>query len=220
MIPPKQNAAFVADMERVLALYAEPYDAKRPVVCFDERPCVLHADARPVLPLRPGSDLRQDAEYVRGGTCCLMMAFEPLAARRRLWVRPQRRRVEFAQAVRVLCEEVYPEAETIRLVCDQLNTHGAASFYEAFPAHEARRLAAKVEFIHTPVHGSWLNVVEMELSVFSRQCLGHRRFGSVAELGPQAQAWASARDASGSTVSWQFTTADARVKLRRLYPSI
>ena len=128
VIPPKENAAFVADMERVLALYAEPYDARRPVVCFDERPCMLHAEVRPALEMRSGAELRQDHEYERGGTCCVMMAFEPLAARRRVWVRPQRRRVEFAEAVRVLCEEVYPEAETIRLVCDRLNTHGAASF--------------------------------------------------------------------------------------------
>jgi hypothetical protein len=220
VIPPNESAAFVADMERVLALYAEPYDARRPVVCFDERPCMLHADVRPPLTMRPGAGLRQDHEYVRGGSCCVMMAFEPLAARRRVWVRPQRRRVEFAEAVRVLCDEVYPEAEAIRLVCDQLNTHGAASFYEAFPPEEARRLAAKVEFVHTPVHGSWLNVVEVELSIFVRQCLGKRRIGSVEELAPEAEAWASERDTAGGTVEWQFTTEDARVKLHRLYPSV
>lgn len=220
MIPPKQSASFVAEMERVLALYAAPYDPARPVVCFDERPCILHADVREPLPMRCGAELRQDHEYERGGSCCLMMAFEPLAARRRVWVRPQRRRVEFAEAVRELCDCLYPEAERVRLVCDCLNTHGAGSFYEAFAPEEARRLASKVEFIHTPVHGSWLNVVEVELSLFARQCLGHRRFGTASELEPEAQAWASARDAAGCTVVWQFTTADARVKLSRLYPSI
>lgn len=220
MIPPKQSAAFVADMERVLALYAEPYDAQRPVVCFDERPCMLHSDVRAPLAMRPGAALRQDHEYVRGGSCCAMMAFDPLAARRRVWIRAQRRRVEFAEAVRVLCDELYPEAEKIRLVCDQLNTHGAASFYEAFAPSEARRLAQKVEFVHTPVHGSWLNVVEVELSIFARQCLGHRRIGSVEELEVEAEAWAAARNASGGTVQWQFTTEDARVKLHRLYPSV
>ena len=220
MIPPKQNAAFVADMERVLALYAAPYDARRPVVCFDERPCVLHAEVRQPLLMRPGAELRQDYEYERGGSCCVMLAFEPLAARRRLWVRPKRRRVEFAEAVRVLCDEVYPEAEQVCLVCDQLNTHGAASFYEAFAPEEARRLAKKVEFVHTPVHGSWLNVVEMELSVFARQCLGHRRFARWEALEAEAAAWAAARNTTGATIDWQFTTADARVKLKRLYPSI
>jgi hypothetical protein len=220
VIPPKQSAAFVADMERVLALYAEPYDAKRPVVCFDERPCLLHAEVRDPLGMRPGTERRQDHEYQRGGTCCVMMAFEPLAARRRVWVRPRRRRAEFAEAVRGLCDEVYPEAECIRLVCDQLNTHGAASFYETFAPAEARRLAAKVEFVHTPVHGSWVNVVEVELSAFVRQCLGRRRIGSAEELAPEAEAWAAARDAAGGTVEWQFTTEDARVKLHRLYPSV
>lgn len=176
MIPPKQNAAFVAAMERVLTLYAEPYDARRPVVCFDERPCMLRADVRAPLEMRVGAELRQDYEYRRGGSCCVLMAFELMAFEplcptkagrgwRHVWVRPQRRRVEFAGAVRELCDRVYPEAECIRLVCDQLNTHGAASFYEAFAPAEARRLAAKVEFVHTPVHGSWLNVVEVELSM-------------------------------------------------------
>lgn len=190
------------------------------MVCFDERPCVLHNAVRAPLARRPGADLRQDHEYERGGTCCVMMAFEPLAARPRVWVRPQRRRVEFAEAVRELCDRVYPEAERIGLVCDQLNTHGAASFYEAFPAAEARRLSAKVAFVHTPVHGSWLNVVEVELSIFVRQCLGHRRIGSVEALEPEAAAWAAARDAAGGTVQWQFTAEDARIKLHRLYPSV
>lgn len=219
MIPPGQSAAFVADMERVLAVYAEPYDAARPVVCFDERPCVLHDEVREPLAMRPGADARQDHEYVRGGTCCVLAAFEPLAAWRRVWALPQRRRVEFARVVRQLCAEVYPSAERIRLVCDQLNTHGPASFYEAFAPAEARRLAAKVEFVHTPVHGSWLNAVEVELSVFVRQCLGRRRIGSVEALRREAEAWAARRNAEGGTVAWQMTTEDARVKLRRLYPS-
>ncbi len=219
MIPPGQSAAFVADMERVLAVYAEPYDAARPVVCFDERPCVLHHNVREPLPMRPGSNQKQDHEYVRGGTCCVLAAFEPLRAWRRVWALPQRRRVEFAAVVRTLCDEVYPDAEQVRLVCDNLNTHSAASFYEAFAPAEARRLAEKVEFVHTPVHGSWLNAVEVELSVFVRQCLGHRRLGSVAALGSEGAAWATRRNAEGGTVAWQMTTEDARTKLRRLYPS-
>lgn len=219
MIPPGQSAAFVAAMERVLSVYAEPYDAARPVVCFDERPCVLHADARPPLPARPGSDARQDHEYARGGTCCVLAAFEPLRAWRRVWTLPQRRRVEFAAVVRELCDEVYPGAETVRLVCDNLNTHSAASFYEAFTPAEAKRLADKVEFVHTPVHGSWLNAVEVELSVFVAQCLGRRRIGSVERLRSEGEAWTERRNAEGGTVTWQMTTDDARIKLARLYPS-
>ncbi len=222
MIPPDHSAAFVADMERVLTLYAEPYDPKRPVVCFDERPCALvgEAEGRAPLPMRPGTDARQDHEYTRGGLCCAMLAFEPLTARRQVWVLPRRRRVEFAAVVRQLCDEVYAEAETVRLVCDQLNTHGAAAFYEAFEPAEARRLADRVEFVHTPVHGSWLNVVECEFSALVRQCLGRRRLGSIEALRREAEAWVKARNAEGATVAWQFTTDDARVKLRRLYPSL
>ncbi|MEL7167878.1 MAG: transposase, partial [Bacteroidota bacterium] len=122
--------------------------------------------------------------------------------------------------IRDLCDEVYPEAERVRLVCDQLNTHGVASFYEAFAPAEARRLASKVEFVHTPVHGSWLNVVECEFSALVRQCLGRRRLGTIEMLRREVGAWVSARNAEGATVAWQFTTADARVKLRRLYPSL
>ena len=229
MIPSKQSAAFVADMEAVLDLYAEPYDPARPVVCFDERPCALvgEVEGRPPLPMRPGVEARQDHEYVRGGLCCAMLAFEPLTAHRRVGVLPRRRRVEFAEVIRQLCDEVYPAAERIRLVCDQLNTHfhptevgWAAAFYEAFDPAEARRLAAKVEFVHTPVHGSWLNVVECEFSALVRQCLGHRRLGTIEALRREVEAWVVARNAAGATVEWQFTTADARVRLRRLYPSL
>ena len=220
VIPPKQSAAFVADMERVLVLYAEPYDPAYPVVCLDERPCALLGEAREPLPMRPGAELRQDHEYTRGGLCCLMMAFEPLPGWRRVWVRPQRRRWEFAEVVRELAEEVYPGAERIRLVCDQLNTHTAAAFYARYRPEQARRLAERVEFVHTPVHGSWLNVVEAELSALIRQCLGHRRLGQIGWLREEAQAWAEARNEVEATVAWQMTTDDARRKLRRLYPSL
>lgn len=220
MIPPGQSAAFVADMERVLALYAEPYDPRQPVVCLDERPCALVGEARQPLPMRPGAELRQDHEYTRGGLCCLMMAFEPLQAWRQVWVRPQRRRLEFAEIVRELAEERYPGAERIRVVCDRLNTHTAAAFYERYRAEEARRLAERVEFVYTPVHGSWLNVVECEISALVRQCLGHRRLGSLEALGSEAKAWVGARNAASATVQWQMTAEDARVKLRRLYPSL
>ena len=223
-MPPGTSAEFVAAMEHVLALYAEPYDPARPVVCFDERPCVLHADVREPLPARPGSEAKRDHEYVREGSCCVLMAFEPLRPTetgtgwRRAWVRPQRRRVDFAACVRELCDEHYPEAETVRLVCDNLNTHSTASFYEAFAPAEARRLAERVEFVYTPVHGSWLNVVEIEFSVLARQCL-RRRIGTLAEMTAEVLAWIELRNAEGATVEWQFTTEDARVKLSRLYPT-
>lgn len=219
VIPPKHSAAFVADMERVLALYAEPYDRLRPVVCFDERPCLLHADVRPPLALRPGRPACQDHEYERRGSCCILMAFDPHRAWRQAWVRPQRRRVEFAAFVRHLVDEVYPDAVKIRLVCDQLNTHAAASFYAAFAPEEARRLAERVEFIYTPVHGSWLNVVEVEFSILVRQCLS-RRFGTEAAMAEEVAAWEAYRNAIGGTVEWRMTTADARQKLQRLYPSV
>jgi hypothetical protein len=219
VIPPKQNAKFVAQMETVLDLYHEPYDPARPVVCLDERPCVLRRETREPLPMQPGQPARYDHEFAKAGSCCLFMAFEPLAAWRRGWVYGQRRRWEFAEVVRTLAEEVYPEAEQIRLVCDNLNTHSAASFYERFAPEQARRLARRVEFIYTPTHGSWLNMVEIELSVLVRQCL-RGRIGSVAELAEVVAAWSAARNVAGATVRWQMTTADARIKLHRLYPSL
>ena len=221
VIPPKQNAAFVADMERVLALYAKAYDPKRPIVCLSGvRPCALVGEERKPLPMRPGVELRQDHEYTRGGLCCLLMAFEPLRSWRRVWVRPKRRRLEFAEVARELAEKVYPEAERIRLVCDQLNTHTPAAFYERYAPEEAQRLAERIEFVYTPVHGSWLNVVEAELSAFVRQCLGHRRLGRIEKLREEAEAWTEARNEIGATVEWHMTTDDARSKLRRLYPSL
>jgi len=220
VIPPTKSASFVATMETVLDLYREPYDARRPVVCLDERPCLLRGEVRTPLPMRPGRDARYDHEYVRGSSsCCVLMAFEPLRARRRVWVRPQRRRLEFAEVVRALADEVYSDAETIRLVCDNLNTHTPAAFYERYPPAEARRLAERIEFIYTPVHGSWLNPIEIEFSVMVRQCL-RRRIGTLPELAQEVEAWTAARNAEGATVDWQFTTADARIKLRRLYPSV
>ena len=214
-------------MERVLALYAEAYDPARPVVCLDERPCVLRAEARAGLPARPatdespGADARRDHEYVRAGTACLFCAFEPLAAWRRTWVRARRRRVEFAEVVRALCDECYPTAERVRVVCDNLNTHDEAALYAAFGPAEARRLAEKVEFVYTPPHGSWLNMVECEFAVFVRECLGNgkRRIGSVGALDEAAAAWAEERNRAQGTVAWRMTVDEARVKLGRLYPT-
>ena len=219
MIPPKHNARFVWRMEEVLDLYEEPYDPKRPVVCFDERPSRLLAEVREPLPRAPGLPERRDHEYERGGTANVLMAFEPLAARREIEVTERRRGKEFAEMVGRLAQEAYPEAEEIRLVCDNLSTHTAAAFYGAFPAERARRLARRVEFVYTPVHGSWLNMVEIEISVLVRQCL-RRRLPDIETLRREAQAWCRERNRSGASVDWRFATDDARTKLRKRYPSI
>jgi hypothetical protein len=220
VIPPEQSARFVWRMEEVLDLYEEPYDEKRPLICFDERPCQLLADVRGPLPAAPGFPERHDNEYERRGMAHLFVAFEPLTGWRGVEVRERRRGREFAEFVRHLAEEIYPEAEKIRLVVDNLNIHSAASFYEVFDAEGARRLSRRREFRYTPVHGSWLNMAEIEISVLVRQCLGKRRLADAKTLGKEARAWCEERNRLGASVDWRFTTADARTKLRRLYPSI
>lgn len=219
MIPPEQNAAFVAQMESVLALYGQPYDSMQPVVCLDERPCMLHGDLLEPLSMKPGQDLRYDHEYIRNGSCCVLMAFEPLKAWRHAWVRPQRRRLEFAEVVRELLDQVYPDVNKIRLVCDNLNTHNAASFYERYPPAQARAMAERIEFVYTPVHGSWLNVVEIEFSAMVRQCLD-RRLATLKDVEREVTAWVDERNRNQNTVEWQMTTDDARTKLKRLYPTL
>lgn len=223
MISPRESAAFVWRMESVLDLYEEPYDPKRPVVCFDERPCQLLADVREPLPARPGGPgggtRLVDHEYRRCGTAHVHVAFEPLTGRRRVAVTERRRKREFAEEVRRLAEEDYPEAERIRLVCDNLSTHTAAAFYEAFAPEAARRLARKVEFVHTPVHGSWLNMAEIEISALVRQCLRKRRLPDEGTLRREVEAWQEERNRLGTSVEWRFTTEDARTKLRSLYPA-
>ena len=219
MIPPEHNAQFVAQMEAVLTLYAQPYDPTRPTVCLDERPCMLHGELLEPLSMKPGQEARYDHEYIRNGSCCVLMAFEPLRAWRQVWVRPQRRRLEFAEVVRELLDDVYRDARGIRLVCDNLNTHSAASFYERYPPAEARAMAERVEFVYTPVHGSWLNVVEIEFSAMVRQCLD-RRLATLADVEREVTAWVAARNRSHATVEWDMTSEDARVKLKRLYPTL
>src|SRR5215210_1868953 len=219
VIPPKKSARFVWRMEEVLDLYEEPRDPLCPVVCFDERPCQLLAEVHEPLPVAPGSPERRDHEYERRGTAHVLMAFEPLTGWRRASVTERRRNREFAEAVRRLAEEDYPDAEKIRLVCDNLSTHTAAAFYETFEPERARRLARRVEFCYTPVHGSWLNMVEIELSVLVRQCL-KRRLPDIETLQREVEAWAAERNRLGASVDWRFTAEDARTKLRELYPSI
>jgi DDE superfamily endonuclease len=220
VIPPEKSARFVWRMEEVLDLYEEPYDQKRPLICFDERPCQLLADLREPLGLRAGRPERRDHEYERRGMAHLFVAFEPLTGWRGVEVRERRRGREFAEFVGYLAEHLYPEAEKIRLVVDNLNIHSAASFYELFEAERARELSRRIEFCYTPVHGSWLNMAEIEISVLVRQCVGKRRVADAKTLGREAKAWCEQRNRQQASVDWRFRTADARTKLRRLYPSI
>lgn len=219
MIPPKQNAEFVAAMEDVLEVYRRPYDSQRPMVCLDEQSKQLVKETRPTIPAKPGRNQRMDYEYERNGTANLFMRFEPLAGRRRVKVTDQRTKVDFAHAIRDMVDQDYPEAEVIVLVMDNLNTHKPASLYEAFEPAEARRLIEKLEIHYTPKHGSWLNMAETELSVMTKQCLD-RRIADVATLRREIAAWERQRNKARSKINWQFTTHDARIKLRKLYPSI
>jgi hypothetical protein len=204
-------------MEDVLDLYAADPDPQRPVVCLDERPIMLHEHARPPLPAAPGLPAREDFAYVRCGTGCLAVAFDPHRAWRHVWVGERRTAVDFAGWLQDLSDTYYPTATVIRLVVDNLNTHGPGALYEAFAAPEAWRLAQRFEWHYTPKHGSWLNMVELELSVLTSQCLD-RRLPTLAAAVTEVAAWETARNATGATVTWQFTTPAARTKLHRLYP--
>ena len=206
-------------MEDVLDVYARPYDAARPVLGVDEGGKQLLGDVREPLPVRPGSPAKQDYEYERGGVANLFMAFEPLAGRRHVEATERKTAVDFARFLRVVSDELYPDAERVVLVCDNLNTHTPAALYEAFEPAEARRLAGRFEWHYTPKHGSWLNVAEVELSVVARQCLD-RRIPDLGALRREVAAWERQRNAAVVKVHWQFTTADARVKLKKLYPTI
>jgi hypothetical protein len=205
-------------MEDMLDLYAEPYNPRIPVVCFDERPYQLIGETCIPLPAEPGQLARYDYEYRRNGTCNLFMYLQPLAAWRHVVVTERRTHLDFAQRMKELVDVHFPQADTIRLVVDNLNIHTPAAFYQAFDPVEARRLVCRLEFHYTPKHGSWLNMVEAEIAVLSRQCL-ERRIPEVALLCGEIDAWEQARNQKKATVNWQFKTADARTKLGRLYPS-
>ena len=211
------SADFVAHMEDVLDLYAEPYDPQRPVVCFDETSTQLLADAREPVPTGPGRPKRQDYEYRREGTRNLFLACEPRAGWRHVAVTERRTKEDFARQMQWLVDEAYPDVPVVRLVLDNLNTHRMASLYETFPAPEARRIAKRLEFHYTPKHGSWLNMAEIEFSVFSRSCL-RKRLPDEESLCREVQALELERNKAQAGVNWQFTAQDARGKLRRLYP--
>ena len=218
-LPPEQDAEFVCAMEDVLDVYHRPYDEKRPLIALDESSKQLIGETVEPWPAEPGQPERFDYEYVRNGTANLFMVSEPLLGWRAVKVTDRRTAKDFAEVVRWLAEDVHPEAEKLVLVMDNLNTHKLASLYEAFPPEQARRIAERLEIHYTPKHGSWLNVAEIELSVLSRQCL-NRRIESIEELRKEVAAWEAARNEKQVEVRWRFTTSDARVKLRRLYPVI
>lgn len=204
-------------MEDVLDVYARPYDQRFPVICMDEASKQLVGEVRDPLPMRPGDPMRIDSEYVRLGTRNLFMFCEPLRGWRHVRVTDRRTKVDWAYALRDFLTEFYADAEKIILVMDNLNTHTPGSFYEAFEPQLARDLTERLEIHYTPKHGSWLNIAECEFSVLHRQCLD-RRIDNAEFLGQEVNAWQSSRNAIDSKVNWQFTTPDARTKLRRLYP--
>ena len=219
VIPPKENARFVAQMEDVLEVYQRPHDPKRPVVCLDEACKQLTSSAREPLAARPGQVERSDYEYVRHGQANLFMLFAPLEAWREVQVHNTRTADDYAHVIRYLVDECFPDADKVVLVQDNLSTHHASSLYQTFPPEEAQRLAQKLEIHYTPVHGSWLNMAEIELSVLAKQCLADH-VTSVDTLKEDIRLWTEQRNNCKNTVNWRFTTDDARVKLKRLYPSV
>lgn len=219
VIPPGHSGEFVAHMEDILELYQLPHDPQVPMVCMDEQPVQLIKETRQPLPAAPGQPEKVDYEYERNGTANIFMFTAPLNGTRHVHVTEHRTAVDWANEIRDLLEVRYPEAARVRLVCDNLNTHGIGSLYEAFPPAQARRLASRLELHHTPKHGSWLNIAEIELSVLTMQCLD-RRIPDLETLTKETQQWEQRRNASQRGVDWQFSTLDARIKLKRLYPQI
>lgn len=219
MIPPEQDGDFVACMEDVLDVYHRPYEQHVPVVCMDEQPVQLISETRLPLPMEPGKPKRYDHEYRRAGTANLFLFTEPLAGWRRVSVRDRKTKLDWAEEIDQLLRIDYPQAEKVILVCDNLNTHKVGALYDAFDAPHARELAERLEIHFTPKHGSWLNIAECELSALTRQCLGHR-IGSRSLLIRRTKAWMNHRNAQQTGVDWQFTTDNARIKLKHLYPKI
>lgn len=218
MIPPEENGAFVAQMEQVLDVYKRPYDAAHPVVCMDESPRQLIRETRLPQPTKPGVPARFDYEYERCGVANVFMAVEPLAGKRLARVTERKTKADWAAFLKEVADR-YPDADRVTLVMDNLNTHGPGALYEAFAPETAKALWDRFEFVYTPKHGSWLNMAEIELNVLIRQCLD-RRIDDLEEMRTEVEAWQARRDNADATIDWQFTTSDARVKLKRLYPTI
>ena len=220
VIPPEADAEFVAGREDVLEIYAKPYDPQHPVVTMDEQPVQLIGETRVPIPATKEHPERVDYEYERQGTASIFMFAEPLAAFRQATARPRRTKVDWAIEVAQLLETRYAACETVTLVSDNLNTHTKGAFYETFPADKARDYVRRLNFVHTPKHGSWLNVAECELSCLTSQCLAGRRIGELEVLQSEIQAWSEKTTTKQRGVDWQFTITNARTKLKKLYPKI
>jgi hypothetical protein len=217
VIPPLQNSDFVANMEKVLEVYKRPYDSLHPVVCMDESPKQLIGETKTPIEAKAGSPEKHDYEYIRNGVCNIFMSNEPLRGNRMVRVTKRKQRVDWALFVEEISGQ-YPDAEKITLVMDNYDTHKAGAFYEAFTPQKAKALWDRFEFIFTPKHGSWLNMAEIELNVLMGQCL-NRRIATIEEVKKEVEAWEEFRNNRNAVIKWQFTTADARIKLRRLYPT-
>ena len=220
VIPPEQDAEFVADMEAVLATYAEPYDPKNPKLCMDEQPVQLLLETKVPLPATKKHGERVDYEYERNGTASIFMFTEPLAGFRQATVRRRRTKEDWALEVAQLMDTRYADCDTVTLICDQLNTHTKGAFYVAFDAPVARAYLERLRFVYTPKHGSWLNIAECELSALSRQCLAGRRIGYLELLQHETAAWSTDVNEQQRAVDWQFQIDHARLKLKHLYPKI
>jgi len=219
-IPPEQNADFVAKMEDVLDVYALPYNENCPVICLDEKPYQLLGECREPIPMKVGCPEKIDNEYKRNGTCSIFVMCEPLKGWHHANARERRTAVDFAYEIEWLfTQSPYKNAPKIKLVQDNLNTHAVASLYKAFPAAKAREYVKRLEFHYTPKHGSWLNIAEISISILSKQCI-NRRIPNIAVLNTEIAAWETAYNSQVKSVNWQFTTADARIKLKKLYPII
>ncbi len=220
VIPPKANSEFVANMEDVLETYARRYNAAFPVVCMDEQPVQLLKETRIPIPASKDHACRVDYEYERAGTACIFMFTEPLAGWRHVTVRPHRTKADWALEMEELLRTRYGQAQQVTLVSDNLNTHTKGAFYEVFSPEQARSILHRLAFCYTPKHGSWLNIAENELSSLTRQCLSRRRIPSLKMLRKETAAWASSCNSKQRGVDWQFTTEDARQKLKSLYPKV
>lgn len=220
-IPPKQNAEFVSRMEDVLEVYSRPFNEKHPVICMDEKPFQLLDEGLEPIPMsKDNHTVKYDSEYIRKGSCSIFMFTEPLGQWREAHALSSRTAIDWANELKWLIDEKYPDVEKIVLVMDNLNTHNISSFYKAFTPEEAFRLSQKLEIHYTPKHGSWLDIAEIELSALSVQCLLGVRIPSIDDLNVKLHEWYLARNTKQKGVSWHFTSSDARIKLKHLYPNI
>jgi len=219
VIPPKQSSEFVAAMEKVLDVYKRPYNPKRPVICMDESPKQLIGETRIPMDMIPGYERKQDYEYERLGVCNIFLANEPLSGFRTIRITPHKCKANWAEFMRDVIDDNYEEAELVTVVIDNLGIHTPGAFYERFEPEEARRILDRIDFVYTPKHGSWLNMAEIELNVLNNQCLD-KRIETIEEVGCEVKAWEQARNGLNKKINWQFTNESARIKLKRLYPTI